>query len=718
MHVTNLEMTQAIVEIFSAFACLMFIVIMIMNRIKQKSMKLLTWMFGVVAVMFAAEAGAYIFRGNVDALSLVMTRVTNFAVFLANIVLAEMFVAYINLMLQENGVKPSLGYRRAAQICAVVTTVILVVNLFAKWMYYFDAANYYHRGSLWYLYTALNITCIFVGVYEAVRYRKSLGRATLYSVVLYGLIPIFAILLQSFLQGFSVTNLGVALSLLLMLSSYLLDWSKADYEEPGMGEKKRGAVEVLVLFIFMVIIMSISIVSCVVNIRKISDENSESDSRIVAHMVAGEVEKALLRPISVSETMAYDQGLRNMLKQSGEVSAESVEADMQKYMATLKEGLGYKMAFALCEKASAYYTFNGLSKYVDFENDGHDIWYTEFKDYITAKNRRYKLNVDTDEDNGWTLSVFVNMRIDDEDGNILGACGVGVEMDDLRDLLNRYEQQYKIKIDLIDADGLAQIDSDAEKIETMQLESAYLAKTLGDEFAYEKLDNSVRLIKYMDNLDWYLVVEDLVPEKLSVLKITLPSILVFFGGIVIMGIAFAVISMREQKAAKALEERKRVSLTDELTGLYNRRAYEEDCAKIIKDGIKNEYSIIMMDVNGLKFANDNFGHAAGDELIIGSANCMITTFGNRGRVYRVGGDEFVALVKSDRAKVDETIVTFQHVTQNWKGNLIQEVSVSVGAAVCAEHPDWTFDQVRELADKLMYEDKDEYYRRTGKERRK
>ncbi len=259
MHVTNLEMTQAIVEIFSAFACLMFIVIMIMNRIKQKSMKLLTWMFGVVAVMFAAEAGAYIFRGNVDTLSVIMTRATNFAVFLSNIVLAEMFVAYINLMLQENGVKPSLGYRRAAQFCAVVTTVILVVNLFAKWMYYFDAANYYHRETMWYLYTAINISCIFIGVYEAVRYRKSLGRATLYSIVLYGFIPIFAILLQSFLQGFSVTNLGVALSLLLVLSSYLLDWSKAEYEEFGMEEKKRNVVEVLVLFIFMVIVMSISI---------------------------------------------------------------------------------------------------------------------------------------------------------------------------------------------------------------------------------------------------------------------------------------------------------------------------------------------------------------------------------------------------------------------------------------------------------------------------
>ena len=114
MLISNLEMTQAIVEIFSAFACLMFIVIIVMNRTKQKSMQLICWMFGVVAVLFTAEAGAYIFRGNTDSVSLAMTRITNFLVFLANIVLAEMFVAYISLLLLENGTTLSKAYRPIA----------------------------------------------------------------------------------------------------------------------------------------------------------------------------------------------------------------------------------------------------------------------------------------------------------------------------------------------------------------------------------------------------------------------------------------------------------------------------------------------------------------------------------------------------------------------------------------------------------------------------
>lgn len=718
MYITNLEMTQAIVEIFSAFACLMFLVIIMMNRPKRKSMQLICRMFGVVAVLFAAEGCAYIFRGNTDTLSVIMTRVTNFLVFLSNIVLAEMFVAYVSLLLRENEAKPSIGYRRVAQICAAASTAILVLNLFTKWMYSFDAENYYHRGNLWYIYTAINIFCIFVGVYEGVRYRAALGRAILYSIISYGFIPILAILCQSFLQGFSVTNLGVLLSLILVLGSYLLDWSKSEYEENEVVEKERKIFQLFTMFILMVIVMSISILSCVLSIKKMSTDSSESNSRIVAHVVSEAVEKALLRPITVSETMANDQGLRDLLKESGEVSAENVEERMAQYMNSIKEGVNYKMAFALSEKAQAYYTYNGISKYVDFSPDSHDVWYTEFVEYIEKHDRRYKLNVDTDEDNGKTLSVFVNMRIDDENGNILGACGVGVEMDELQEILEYYEKEYNIKIDLVDADGLAQIDSDRERIESAYLESKYLTGLGGEEFSYENLEHSSRLTRYMEVLDWYLVVEDLSPEKLSVFRITLPSLFAFFGGLVVMALTFAVISIREQRALNALEARRKASLTDELTGLYNRRAYEEDCAKIEREGMLSKYCIIMMDVNGLKFANDNFGHAAGDELIIGSANCMMTTFGGHGRVYRVGGDEFVALIKANREKLDESIVTFAHVTQNWKGTLVKELTISVGAAVCEEHPEMTFDQVKELADKLMYEDKDEYYRRTGKTRRK
>lgn len=226
------------------------------------------------------------------------------------------------------------------------------------------------------------------------------------------------------------------------------------------------------------------------------------------------------------------------------------------------------------------------------------------------------------------------------------------------------------------------------------------------------------MTKYIDELDWYLIVRDDDPVKLDVNRIISPIALIFIAGVFIMAISFTMISIREKKATDAYRRKYEDSVTDELTGLYNRRGYEVDSENIKNEGTLNEYNIIMMDLNGLKFANDNLGHEAGDELIIGSAKCMTNAFSGFGKVYRVGGDEFVALLHCSKEKMEEVVGTFDYLTSNWKGKLIPELTVSKGCVVCKEHPELNFDEMKAMADKLMYADKEEYYKRTGKVRRR
>ena len=66
----------------------------------------------------------------------------------------------------------------------------------------------------------------------------------------------------------------------------------------------------------------------------------------------------------------------------------------------------------------------------------------------------------------------------------------------------------------------------------------------------------------------------------------------------------------------------RLSLTDELTRLYNRRCYEEDLDEFRRQGLNEKFVLFSIDVNGLKKVNDTLGHAAGDELIKGAADCL------------------------------------------------------------------------------------------------
>ena len=85
---------------------------------------------------------------------------------------------------------------------------------------------------------------------------------------------------------------------------------------------------------------------------------------------------------------------------------------------------------------------------------------------------------------------------------------------------------------------------------------------------------------------------------------------------------------REQKLIRR-------SYTDELTKCYNRSAYIDDVRELPGDSV---YVYVSMDVNGLKPVNDTLGHAAGDELLQGAAECMEQCFGNYGKVYRMGGE--------------------------------------------------------------------------------
>lgn len=479
-------------------------------------------------------------------------------------------------------------------------------------------------------------------------------------------------------------------------------------------EKEWTSPEVIALFVIMMICMSASILSCIVSIRRISTENSQSDSMILAHMVENDIESEFIKPIVVTETMSNDYSLKEYMKKSGNASPEVVETRVASYLDSIRDGFDYQMVYVICDRSRAYYTYDGLCKLLDVENDPSDIWYQHFLD----SNRSYKLEVDTDETNQWALSVFVNQEIIGENREFLGVCGVGIEMKELQMRLKWYEIKYNLKIDLIDKNGLIQVDSDTARIQREYIELPYLSRVGAEDFYYESAAGSSRMTKYLKDLGWYLVVEDLNPEKINVFKITIMSIIIFVIGLLLVVIVFAASFMRERRASKELIERKKISITDEMTGLLNRRAYEEDCIRLLETGAVDRMTVIMMDVNGLKTVNDTYGHQAGDKLLIGAAKCIQTAMGEYGNVYRTGGDEFVALLECTKEQLDDLLRTLEHIINRQKEAYQCGFSISKGIVVCGEHEDLTFGEMKELADKLMYEDKDEYYRRTGKKRRK
>lgn len=160
---------------------------------------------------------------------------------------------------------------------------------------------------------------------------------------------------------------------------------------------------------------------------------------------------------------------------------------------------------------------------------------------------------------------------------------------------------------------------------------------------------------------------------------------------------------------KRREERLiRESTTDKLTHCYNRRAYENDMHNY-SDNHDEDFVFISIDVNGLKKVNDSMGHAAGDELLSGAARCMRRCFGDVGKVYRTGGDEFAIILFADDEKLAELKETFEKAVESWSGKTVKSLSVSCGYVCAKEFPDFTAEEIAKLADVRMYEEKADHY---------
>lgn len=140
-----------------------------------------------------------------------------------------------------------------------------------------------------------------------------------------------------------------------------------------------------------------------------------------------------------------------------------------------------------------------------------------------------------------------------------------------------------------------------------------------------------------------------------------------------------------------------MSSHDALTDLGNRSSFNSTINML--EGIDEKVGICFMDINGLKVVNDNEGHEAGDKLIIEAANIIASVFKKK-YCYRIGGDEFVAIVPQiDKEHFEELVEKLR------KKN--KKVSMAIGA-LWHENAEAVEEMVSN-ADKLMYSDKAKFH---------
>lgn len=148
-----------------------------------------------------------------------------------------------------------------------------------------------------------------------------------------------------------------------------------------------------------------------------------------------------------------------------------------------------------------------------------------------------------------------------------------------------------------------------------------------------------------------------------------------------------------------------LAYADGLTNLPNRAKADKELEELKNE--TNDYCIISIDLNGLKLVNDKFGHPTGDKYIKDFAKVISTTFGENDFCARIGGDEFIAIIKNSSTKDIPSMIDRMISALNVMNALYSEYkrSVATGFAFLHEFEENNPHEVYLLADQRMYENK-------------
>ncbi|MDR2200371.1 MAG: diguanylate cyclase [Deltaproteobacteria bacterium] len=177
---------------------------------------------------------------------------------------------------------------------------------------------------------------------------------------------------------------------------------------------------------------------------------------------------------------------------------------------------------------------------------------------------------------------------------------------------------------------------------------------------------------------------------------------------------------------KELEIIKSVALRDALTGIYNRRAYDEQLFLTLvnfKSGKLSTFSLIIFDIDYFRNVNNYYGHQAGDLILAGLAKVLVSTLRSDDFIFRYGGDEFVVILPNSPleagAKVAEKIrASVEAHSFPIAKTCDDKINITISVGVAQSRPDDTSETILKRADKALYAAKEGGRNRVATEEKK
>jgi len=262
----------------------------------------------------------------------------------------------------------------------------------------------------------------------------------------------------------------------------------------------------IIVVIFTVFLIIALVCGLILSIRLYKPDIAEADKsyETISSSIYESVKWLISEPLEASQTMASDKELIELLESENEISDIEMTRKMTDYLSLMTKDTNIEYTFCASDSTKKYYSNDGLEKVINPEKDSYDKWYPAF----IASEEKYSVSIDTELDDNNTWIVFVDSRIEDESGNLLGVCSAGKPVAGLQEILTDYEEKYNIKAYFVDKNGTVKIDTDFVNINNIDTSGIKYdnADNRDKAYSYIAKDGSRVVMRYVSEFGLYLVV--------------------------------------------------------------------------------------------------------------------------------------------------------------------------------------------------------------------
>jgi diguanylate cyclase (GGDEF)-like protein len=392
--------------------------------------------------------------------------------------------------------------------------------------------------------------------------------------------------------------------------------------------------------------LATSLSSYYVSKREIHASIVDRELPLTSDTVYSEIQKDLVRPVFISSMMASDTFLRDWV-----LHGERDVAPMTKYLKEVMTRYGTFTSFFVSENTSNYYHATGLLRKVK-PDEAINAWYYR----VRTLQEPYEINVDSDQANRDTLTIFINYRVFDYHGSYIGVTGVGLTVDSVRHMISEYQKRYQRSIYFVSPTGKIILFGDQQPNGAADLKDVEGLRDIADRvlanpsgsYQYRNAGRDHLLnVRYVPELKWYLFVEKVEDDALSGIRNTLYlnlAICIVFTGLILL-----LTSLTLRRYQNRLEK---MATTDRLTGLLNRQAGEVLLNHALAEArrVPLPLTTVLLDIDHFKQVNDRYGHLRGDQVLQHLTALIKPNLRESDVACRWGGEEFMLLLRNCNAE--------------------------------------------------------------------